>query len=82
MIVQGISILGAALILLAFALLQSQKIPAEGYSYQLLNVGGGAVLLVVAIIEVQIGFILLEGSWTVLSAVGLWKVFRNVQRAR
>lgn len=74
MIIQSISVVGAVLILLAFTLLQAKKVPAESYPYQLMNLGGGAALLIVALVERQIGFIMLEGAWTILSIIGLWRL--------
>lgn len=76
MLIQAISVVGAILILIAFTLLQAKKVQAESYPYQLMNFGGGAVLLVVAVIEHQVGFILLEGAWTILSLFGLWRITR------
>ncbi|MDX1582921.1 MAG: hypothetical protein R3338_04900 [Thermoanaerobaculia bacterium] len=77
MIMQSISVVGAFLILLAFALLQAQRVEAESFPYQLMNFGGGAALLIVAVAELQIGFILLEAAWTALSAFGLFRLFRG-----
>lgn len=77
MITQSISVVGAALILLAFALLQMRRVPSESYSYQVMNFAGGAALLYVAVVEHQIGFILLEGSWAILSLLGMWRLFRS-----
>lgn len=77
MITQLISVVGAVLILLAFTLLQMRKIPSESYAYQIMNFAGGAALLYVALVEYQVGFILLEGAWTILSLVGMWRLFRS-----
>ncbi|HVR40405.1 MAG TPA: hypothetical protein VMU84_15015 [Thermoanaerobaculia bacterium] len=76
MLFQIIQLAGAVLILGAFAAQQSKRLIAESVMYQLLNLGGGALLCVAAIAEVQYGFILLEGSWTILSGVGLWRVMK------
>lgn len=77
MITQSISVVGALLILLAFTLLQLRKVPSESYAYQIMNFGGGAALFYVALVESQIGFILLEGAWSVLSLIGIWRLFRG-----
>jgi NADH:ubiquinone oxidoreductase subunit 2 (subunit N) len=71
---QIICLVGAILILIAFAANQLHKMPHETAGYQLLNLIGGACLCVTAVHTLQYGFILLEGSWTVLSAYGLWKL--------
>jgi hypothetical protein len=71
---QLICLAGAILILVAFAANQLDKMPHEKPAYQLLNLVGGACLCVTAVHTLQYGFILLEGSWTVLSAYGLWKL--------
>ncbi len=77
MITQSISVVGALLILGAFTLLQARKIPSESYTYQWMNFGGGAALLYAAVVEYQIGFILLEGAWALLSLIGAWRLFRS-----
>lgn len=77
MITQAISVVGAALILLAFTMLQMRKLPSESYAYHVMNFGGGTALLYVAVVEHQIGFILLEGAWAILSFIGMWRLFRS-----
>lgn len=77
MLMQAISICGAILILSAFGAQQMKRLHADTVTYQLLNVLGGACLTTAAVASTQLGFILLEGTWTVMSAVGLWRVSRS-----
>lgn len=77
MIYQIISLLGAILILFAFASAQMRRMQPESALYQSLNLAGGMCLCIAAVASMQYGFILLEGSWTVLSAHGLWRVTRR-----
>jgi predicted small integral membrane protein len=73
-LIQVTSVVGALLILGAFAGLQTRRIPAESYAYQTMNLAGGLALLIVALVERQIGFILLESAWSLVSMIGLWRV--------
>jgi hypothetical protein len=74
--IQLLSIAGAILILLPFAASQLGRLSTESLSYQWMNLVGSAGLTTVAIIESQYGFILLEGTWAVVSAAGLARVLR------
>lgn len=71
MLMQGISIAGALMVLTAFAAHQLQRLHAETYTYQVLNLIGGAMLVSAAIETRQAGLILMEGAWTVISGYGL-----------
>jgi hypothetical protein len=66
------------LILAAFGAQQFQRLEAETKTYQMLNLIGGFCLCVAAIAVHQYGFILLEGSWTVVSAWGVWRVMKKL----
>jgi hypothetical protein len=70
-VLQVVQILGAIAILVAFALAQFGILDHRSYSYLVLNVVGAAVLAVLAYVERQWGFLLLEAVWAVLSAWGL-----------
>jgi hypothetical protein len=77
MVYQVIQLAGAVLILSAFAAQQFKRLDAETKLYQLLNAAGAAMLTISALEERQWGFILLEGTWTVLSVAGLIRVMRK-----
>jgi hypothetical protein len=68
---QFISLLGAMLILIAFALSQLGHADPKDPLYNLLNLVGSAILLVIAIRDVQAGFIVLESAWGLLSLYAL-----------
>ena len=64
---QVISLLGAALILAAFAAQQAGKLSSETAAYLVLNLVGSAILAYFAVQARNLGLIVLEGSWAVIS---------------
>jgi len=77
MVYQLISLTGAILVLLAFVTHQLKRLQRETVTYQLLNFVGGVALLIAAIEGLQYGFILLEGSWALVSFWGLLTLRRG-----
>ena len=73
---QLISVLGALAILGAYAASQFDLVDASRLSYQVANSLGSAVLAVVAVIDWQLGFILLEGAWALMSLWGIATILR------
>lgn len=72
-----IQILGAVLILAAFALAQARVVTPDARSYLVLNLVGGSVLAVDAYLGEQWGFLLLEGVWAIIAAWGLLRRRRH-----
>ena len=72
--IQAVSIAGAILILLPFAASQFGRMATTSLAYQMMNLVGSAALTAVAVIESQYGFILLEGTWAIVSVAGLARV--------
>jgi hypothetical protein len=66
-----LEIVGAVTILIAFAAAQARKLDQRTVTYQLLNLLGSGVLAVIAAVQSSWGFLLLEGSWAVISLIGL-----------
>ena len=75
-IIQAISIVGALLILGAFAANLLQWMNTSNLGYSLINFVGSAILTVVAVQDQQLGFILLEGAWALVS---LWGIIATLQ---
>ncbi|MFL5872625.1 MAG: hypothetical protein ACJ75T_03985 [Solirubrobacterales bacterium] len=69
---QLIQVVGALLILAGFAAVQFERMRPDSRLYLALNLAGSAILAVLAWIETQWGFLLLEGVWAIVSAWGLW----------
>jgi len=70
-IVALIEIAGALLILAGFAASQLRRLDAHSTPYLLLNITGAGALAAVAAVHASWGFLLLEGVWTIVSAVSL-----------
>ena len=66
-----VELLGAALILSAFTLAQVGRLATSSGPYLVLNVAGAGILAVAAAVDGDIGFLVLEGVWTAVSAYGL-----------
>jgi hypothetical protein len=74
---QLLQIAGALLILVAFALAQVGRLTPQSVVYLVLNLIGSAVLAVLAWLEHQWGFLLLEGVWALVSLWGLGQLMRR-----
>jgi hypothetical protein len=73
---QAISFLGALLILVAYAGQQFRWIDPRKPAYNILNGIGSAILAYIAFHPFQIGFVLLEVTWTLISVYALVRVWR------
>lgn len=70
---QLLQILGAGMILAAFALAQLRRLEQTSFVYLVLNLVGSALLGVLAYQAQQWGFVLLEVVWAVVSLLGLYR---------
>ena len=75
--IQLFSFLGALLILIAYVGHQMHWMNPDGALYNILNAVGSAILGWVAFSPFQLGFVVLEGSWVVVSLYALFRGRRN-----
>ena len=71
MVEQLVQIVGALLVLVGFTLAQFGRLDQHSAAYLIVNLLGSAMLAVDALFGRQLGFLLLEGVWALVSAWGL-----------
>ena len=74
---QAIQLIGAVLILAAFVLAQQRRLATDTAVYLALNAVGAGLLAIVAVLDRDIGFTLLETTWAVVSTAGLVRCFKR-----
>ncbi|WP_211241366.1 CBU_0592 family membrane protein [Pseudonocardia spinosispora] len=70
-LVDLIEIGGSLLVLAAFAAAQLNRLDSHSLVYLVLNLVGSAVLATIALMQSSWGFLLLEGTWAIVSAISL-----------
>lgn len=77
MVLQVVSLLGAAMVLAGYAMIQSGWCRELDAVYLALNIVGSLLLGVVAVVERQFGFIVLEFAWAGLGIVGAVRAWKQ-----
>jgi hypothetical protein len=75
-----VELVGAVLILSAFVLVQMGRMDPASLIYLVLNLAGSGTLAVVAAIDGDVGFLLLEGVWAAVSAYGVARLLFRTAR--
>ena len=76
---QALSIIGAIMVLIAYGLNQNGVWRELDGGYLALNIIGSLLLGVVATLEQQLGFILLEFSWAAIGVMGVIRARRSLR---
>ena len=81
-VVIAMELAGAVLILTGYALSQLRVLDQHSLVYLVLNLVGSFVLAVIAWADERWGFLLLEGMWSIVSAISLVSVALGRARGR
>lgn len=76
-VLDGLQLVGAALVLAGFALSQHGRLDPDGPRYLTLNAAGSGLLAMLALLGGRWGFLLLEGVWCLVSLAGLLALARR-----
>jgi hypothetical protein len=68
---QAVSFLGAMLILIAYIGHQMNWMDSRKAAYNILNIIGSGILAYIAFSPFQVGFVVLESTWAVISVYAL-----------
>ena len=71
-----VGLVGTAMILVAFFLLQAGRLDGNGIPYQLLNLFGASGVLVSLLGTFNVSVFLLEATWVAISGYGIWRTSR------
>lgn len=78
---QALSFVGALMILIAYAGHQLRWMDSRKFWYNLLNALGSGILSYIAFQPFQIGFVIMEVTWTLISLYVLWRILRHPTQA-
>ena len=79
---QVVQLLGAMLILSAYVAAQQNRLRLDSVKFLALNTLGAAILAVVAAVNRELGFLLLEFVWAWVSARGLRRAIKRANEAK
>ncbi|MFI5128983.1 MAG: hypothetical protein ACHQFX_03280 [Chitinophagales bacterium] len=71
-----IGVIGVGLILMAYFLHTARYIPNNGKLYYVLNIFGAALACYASFLIDYLPFVILEGTWTLVSIYGLMKAMK------
>ncbi len=76
--------IGVLLIVVAYLLLQLDKLPSSSPRYSLLNAGGALLIIASLIFAFNLSAFIVEAFWFLISLLGLWRSLisrKNSQRS-
>jgi hypothetical protein len=68
---QAVQLLGAILVVSAYVAAQQKRLPFDSVQFLAMNALGAGILAVIAAVNRDVGFLVLEGMWTWVSTRGL-----------
>ena len=72
-----VGMVGVALILVSYLLLQTGRMRASEPRYSLANAAGAALVLISLMYEFNLSAAIIESFWLLISLLGLWRALRQ-----
>jgi hypothetical protein len=73
---------GVLLIIVAYLLLQLEKLPSSSPKYSLLNAAGALLIMVSLFFAFNLSAFIVEAFWFLISLVGLWRALNSRKHSR
>ena len=77
-----VGFIGVLLIVVAYLLLQLDKLPSSSPRYSLLNAGGALLIMVSLIFAFNLSAFIVEAFWFLISLLGLWRSLVSRENSR
>jgi hypothetical protein len=74
--------IGVVLIIVAYLLLQLEKLPSSSPRYSLLNAAGALLIIISLLFAFNLSAFIVEAFWFLISLLGLWRSLSHGKRAR
>ena len=74
--------MGVALIIIAYLLLQLEKLRSSSTTYSLLNAAGALLIMVSLFFAFNLSAFIVEAFWFLISLVGLWRSLNAKKNSR
>ena len=72
----GIGLIGVALIMVAYLMLQLEKLRSTALSYSVLNAIGASMIVASLFVNFNLSAMLMEVFWVLISFIGIGRHFR------
>lgn len=76
-----IGIVGVAIILLAYMLLQLHRMSAHSLAYTTVNAVGSVLILISLYYHMNIASLIIEIAWLAISLYGMWRAYKKIAAA-
>jgi hypothetical protein len=79
---QAVQLVGALLIISAYLSYQQDRLRLDSVKFLALNMVGAGILSVVAFVDRQYGFLILEGMWTWVAGRGFRRAIQTTKQVK
>ena len=70
-------LIGAVLLMIAYLMLQLNKLSSDGLAYSLVNAIGASLIVVSLLVNFNLSAFIIEVFWILISFVGIYRYFRH-----